>query len=158
VVYDKGIFHAEYSTSSFFTRLLMFIAHRTVDVKKMAKTAGVTSLESRWLDAQALQIAALKVELDEESQKSMEEIQELKTQLQDTAEAVQAAGELLVRLKEAEESVIIAQVSCLISSLAAQRLFKPSRKMPIRLVLAYLWIVAIHSITAFVTAWGIIIS
>ncbi|CAM6105350.1 unnamed protein product [Calypogeia fissa] len=85
------------------------IKEGTADVKKMAKKAGVTSLESRWLDAQALQIVALKLETEEERETSKEEIESLKAQLQDTADAVQAAGELLVRLKEAEESVTIAQ-------------------------------------------------
>lgn len=77
----------------------------------MAKRAGVSNFESRWLDAQATQMAAMKVEFDEERRAAKEEIQDLQVQLRDTAEAVQAAGELLVRLKEAEESVMVAQVS-----------------------------------------------
>ncbi|KAG6547673.1 hypothetical protein Mapa_011122 [Marchantia paleacea] len=85
------------------------IRETTVDVKKMAKRAGVSNFESRWLDAQATQMAAMKVEFDEERRAAKEEIRGLQVQLRDTAEAVQAAGELLVRLKEAEESVMVAQ-------------------------------------------------
>ncbi len=52
----------------------------------------------------------MKIELDREKKIAREEIQALHTQLQDTADAVQAAGELLVRLKEAEEATSIAKV------------------------------------------------
>ncbi|KAI4369777.1 hypothetical protein MLD38_018182 [Melastoma candidum] len=62
------------------------------DVKKAAAKAGVRGAESKFINALATEISALKVERE-----------------RDTAEAVQAAGELLVRLKEAEEAVAAAQ-------------------------------------------------
>ncbi|KAL3678668.1 hypothetical protein R1sor_021624 [Riccia sorocarpa] len=42
------------------------IRDTTLDVKKMAKRAGVSNFESRWLDAQATQIAATKVDFKDE--------------------------------------------------------------------------------------------
>ncbi|XP_057959984.1 kinesin-like protein KIN-12B [Malania oleifera] len=78
------------------------------DVKKAAAKAGVKGAESRFINALAAEISALKVEKEKERQYLREENKGLRTQLRDTAEAVQAAGELLVRLKEAEEAVAAA--------------------------------------------------
>ncbi|KAK3414663.1 hypothetical protein EUGRSUZ_L00643 [Eucalyptus grandis] len=79
------------------------------DVKKAAAKAGVRGAESKFINALATEISALKVEREKERRYMRDENRELKSQLQDTAEAVQAAGELLVRLKEAEEAVAAAQ-------------------------------------------------
>lgn len=81
------------------------------DVKKAAAKAGVRGAESKFINALAAQISALKVERERERQYLRDENKGLQTQLRDTAEAVQAAGELLVRLKEAEEAVAASQVS-----------------------------------------------
>ncbi|KAL2651860.1 hypothetical protein R1flu_019988 [Riccia fluitans] len=107
------------------------IRETTVDVKKMAKRAGVSNFESKWLDAQAAQMAAMKVDFEEERRAAREEIQGLQVQLRDTAEAVQAAGELLVRLKEAEESVMVAQDAAAVaeqSANATKRELEKSRR------------------------------
>ncbi|XVE81207.1 hypothetical protein DITRI_Ditri15bG0044300 [Diplodiscus trichospermus] len=79
------------------------------DVKKAAARAGVRGAESKFINALAAEISALKVEREKERQYLRDENRGLQAQLRDTAEAVQAAGELLVRLKEAEEAVAAAQ-------------------------------------------------
>ncbi|XVF28968.1 hypothetical protein REPUB_Repub15cG0079200 [Reevesia pubescens] len=79
------------------------------DVKKAAARAGVRGAESKFINAIAAEISALKVEREKERRYLRDEIKGLQAQLRDTAEAVQAAGELLVRLKEAEEAVAAAQ-------------------------------------------------
>lgn len=81
------------------------------DVKKAAAKAGVRGAESKFINALAAEISALKVERERERRYLRDENKGLQAQLRDTAEAVQAAGELLVRLKEAEEAVATAQVS-----------------------------------------------
>lgn len=81
------------------------------DVKKAASKAGVRGAESKFINALAGEISALKAEREKERRMLRDENRGLQAQLKDTAEAVQAAGELLFRLKEAEESVINAQVS-----------------------------------------------
>lgn len=81
------------------------------DVKKAAAKAGVKGAESKFINALAAEISALKVEREKERRYLRDENRGLQAQLRDTAEAVQAAGELLVRLKEAEEAVATAQVS-----------------------------------------------
>ncbi|KAI3791167.1 hypothetical protein L2E82_04825 [Cichorium intybus] len=80
------------------------------DVKKAASKAGVRGNESKYINALAAEISTLKVERERERGRFRDEIKGLQEQLRDTAEAVQAAGELLVRLKEAEEAVNIAQI------------------------------------------------
>lgn len=90
--------------------------HRTLqdgidDVKKAAIRAGVKGAESKFINALAAEISALKVEREKERRYLRDENKGLQAQLRDTAEAVQAAGELLVRLKEAEEAVAAAEVS-----------------------------------------------
>ncbi|KAK2988080.1 hypothetical protein RJ640_024708, partial [Escallonia rubra] len=79
------------------------------DVKKAAAKAGVRGAESKFINALAAEISALRVERERERQYLKDENRGLQAQLRDTAEAVQAAGELLVRLKEAEEAVATAQ-------------------------------------------------
>lgn len=81
------------------------------DVKKAAAKAGVRGAESKFINALAAEISALRVEKEKERRYFRDENKGLQAQLRDTAEAVQAAGELLVRLKEAEEAVAAAQVS-----------------------------------------------
>ena len=81
------------------------------DVKKAAAKAGVKGAESKFINSLAAEISALKVEREKERRYLRDENRGLQAQLRDTAEAVQAAGELIVRLKEAEEEVATAQVS-----------------------------------------------
>ncbi|GMI70476.1 hypothetical protein like AT3G23670 [Hibiscus trionum] len=79
------------------------------DVIKAAARAGVKGAESKFINALAAEISALKAEREMERQYLRDENRGLQAQLRDTAEAVQAAGELLVRLKEAEEALAAAQ-------------------------------------------------
>lgn len=79
------------------------------DVKKAAVRAGVRGAESKFINALAAEISALKVEREKEKRFLRDENRGLQAQLRDTAEAVQAAGELLVRLKEAEEALTAAE-------------------------------------------------
>ncbi|RDX83172.1 Kinesin-like protein KIN-12B, partial [Mucuna pruriens] len=79
------------------------------DVKKAASRAGVRGAESKFINALAAEISALKAEREKERRIFRDENKGLQAQLKDTAEAVQAAGELLFRLKEAEEAVTTAQ-------------------------------------------------
>eukprot|EP00258_Populus_trichocarpa_P011892 XP_002321106.3 kinesin-like protein KIN-12B [Populus trichocarpa] len=79
------------------------------DVKKAASKAGVRGAESKFINALAAEISALKAEREKERRYFRDESRGLQAQLRDTAEAVQAAGELLVRLKEAEEAVVVAE-------------------------------------------------
>ena len=81
------------------------------DVKKAAAKAGVRGAESKFINALAAEISALRVEKEKERRYLRDENKGLQAQLRDTAEAVQAAGELLVRLKEAEEAVAASEVS-----------------------------------------------
>ncbi|KAJ6674736.1 CENTROMERE PROTEIN E [Salix viminalis] len=81
------------------------------DVKKAASKAGVRGAESKFINALAAEISALKAEREKERRYFIDESRGLQSQLRDTAEAVQAAGELLVRLKEAEEAAAAAEVS-----------------------------------------------
>ncbi|CAA0839398.1 Kinesin-like protein KIN12B, partial [Striga hermonthica] len=79
------------------------------DVKEAAAKAGVRGAESKFINALAAEISVLKVEREKERRYFRDENKGLQAQLRDTAEAVQAAGELLVRLKEAEEVVAAAE-------------------------------------------------
>ncbi|KAK9725853.1 hypothetical protein RND81_05G173800 [Saponaria officinalis] len=80
------------------------------DVKKAASKAGVKGPESKFINVLAAQISAFRVEKEKERRYLRDENKMLQSQLRDTAEAVQAAGELLVRLKEAEEAIAAAEI------------------------------------------------
>ncbi|XP_050238061.1 kinesin-like protein KIN-12B isoform X2 [Mercurialis annua] len=71
------------------------------DVKK----AGVRGAELKFINALAAEISAVKVEREKERRYLRDENKALQAQLRDTAEAVEAAGELLVRLIDAEEAI-----------------------------------------------------
>lgn len=80
------------------------------DVKKAAARAGVGRAESRFINSLAAEISVLRVEREKERRYWRDENRGLQAQMRDMAEAVQAAGELVVRLKEAEEAAKRAQV------------------------------------------------
>lgn len=82
------------------------------DVKKAAAKAGVSRPESKFINSLAAEISVLRVEREKERRYWRDENRGLQAQLRDMADAVQAAGELVVRLKEAEEAVKRAQVWC----------------------------------------------
>ncbi|CAN4095728.1 unnamed protein product [Withania somnifera] len=77
--------------------------HRKVQV------AGARGAESKFINALAAEISSLRVEKEKERRYFRDENKELQNQLRDTAEAVQAAGELLARLKQAEEDIAAAE-------------------------------------------------
>lgn len=87
------------------------IREGVTDLKKLAKRAGVTAIETRWFESQAEQLVAMRIDHELERDSAKDEVEGLQAQLRDTAEAVAAAGELVVRLKEAEDAVCMAQVS-----------------------------------------------
>ena len=87
------------------------IKEGVIDIKRVAAKAGVEKAESCFIEAQAAQLVALKLDRDTEQKMMKEEIKGLQAQLRDTAEVVQVAGEFLVWLKEADEAISIAQES-----------------------------------------------
>ncbi|EFH59709.1 PAKRP1L [Arabidopsis lyrata subsp. lyrata] len=99
------------------------------DVKKAAARAGVKGAESRFINALAAEISALKVQREKEAQYFRDENKSLQSQLRDTAEAVQAAGELLVRLKEAEEGLTFAQKRAMDAEYEAAEAYKKMDKL-----------------------------
>ncbi|XP_017408795.1 kinesin-like protein KIN-12F [Vigna angularis] len=78
------------------------------EVKKAAAKASKKG-HARFAKSLSAELSALRVERERESKLLKKENQNLKTQLRDTAEAVQAAGELLVRLREAEHAAAFAE-------------------------------------------------
>lgn len=99
------------------------------DVKKAAAKAGVRGAESKFINALAAEISALRVEKEKERRYFRDENKGLQEQLRDTAEAVQAAGELLVRLKEAEEAVAAAQNRAMVAEQEAEKAYKQIDKL-----------------------------
>ncbi|XP_038896568.1 kinesin-like protein KIN-12B isoform X2 [Benincasa hispida] len=112
----------------------LLLRHRKIqdgigDVKKAASRAGVKGAESKFINALAAEISALKVERERERRYLRDENKGLQAQLRDTAEAVQAAGELLVRLKEAEEGVAAAQMRAIEAEQEVEKAYKQIDKL-----------------------------
>ncbi|CAL0335095.1 unnamed protein product [Lupinus luteus] len=78
------------------------------EVKKAVTNASKKG-RARFAKSLAAELSALRVERERESQLLKKENHILKSQLRDTAEAVQAAGELLVRLRDAEHAASVAE-------------------------------------------------
>ncbi|XP_010449731.1 PREDICTED: kinesin-like protein KIN-12F [Camelina sativa] len=77
-----------------------------VDVKKAAAKAALKGRHGkRFAKAFSAELTAIRAEKEKEREFLKKENKALKIQLRDTVEAVQAAGELLVRLREAEQAV-----------------------------------------------------
>ncbi|XP_057827459.2 kinesin-like protein KIN-12B isoform X1 [Cryptomeria japonica] len=85
------------------------IREGVADAKRAAVTAGMKGTELAFIETQSAELMALKLDREQEHQMMQEEINGLEAQLSDTVDAVQAAGELVVRLKDAEEAVSIAE-------------------------------------------------
>ncbi|KAK3014509.1 hypothetical protein RJ639_010059, partial [Escallonia herrerae] len=88
--------------------------HRAVmegvaEVKRAAAKAGAKGHGSRFAKSLAAELSVLRLERQREKELLKKENKNLKIQLRDTAEAVHAAGELLVRLREAEEAASLAE-------------------------------------------------
>ncbi|KAI3418132.1 Kinesin motor domain-containing protein [Psidium guajava] len=79
------------------------------EVKRAAAKAGAKGNGSRFAKSLAAELSALRVERERERELLKKENKRLKIQLRDTADAVHAAGELLVRLREAEQSTSAAE-------------------------------------------------
>ncbi|RLM73616.1 kinesin-like protein KIN12B [Panicum miliaceum] len=83
------------------------------DVKTRAEKAGIKGAELRFINALAAEISVLKAQNEG-----------LQGQLRDTAEAVQAAGELLVRLKDAEEAEVLAKKRALVAEQETEKAYQ----------------------------------
>ncbi|KAK9080690.1 hypothetical protein SSX86_000448 [Deinandra increscens subsp. villosa] len=81
------------------------------EVKRAAAVAGAKGHGKRFSKSLAAELSVLRVEREREREMLRKENRSLKIQLRDTAEAVHAAGEVLVRLREAEEAAAAAQES-----------------------------------------------
>ncbi|KAL6582126.1 TRAFAC class myosin-kinesin ATPase superfamily [Orobanche minor] len=99
------------------------------DVKKAAAKAGVRGAESKFINALAAEISALRVEREKDIRYFKDENKGLQSQLRDTAEAVQAAGELLVRLKEAEEAMVAAERRAVVAERETENAYKKIEKL-----------------------------
>ncbi|XP_043688741.1 kinesin-like protein KIN-12F isoform X2 [Telopea speciosissima] len=95
------------------------------EVKRAAAKAGGKG-NSRFVKSLAAELSALRVEREREREQLKKENKSLRIQLRDTAEAVHAAGELLVRLREAEEAASIAEEN---STTAQQEIEKLKKQM-----------------------------
>jgi len=85
------------------------IMEGVAEVKKAAAKAGKRG-HARFAKSLAAELSALRVEREREAKFLKKENMNLKIQLRETAEAVHAAGELLVRLREAEHAVSVTEV------------------------------------------------
>lgn len=85
------------------------IMETVTDVKKAAAKAGAKGSGTRYAKAFAAELSTMRAEEKRERERLRRENKSLKIQLRETAEAVQTAGELLVRLREAEEAASLAE-------------------------------------------------
>lgn len=94
----------------------LLLKHRKImegiaEVKKAAQKAGRKGCGSAFAAALAAELSTLRIDREKERTYLKEQNRRLRIQLRDTAEAVHAAGELLVRLREAEAAAYKAEVS-----------------------------------------------
>ncbi|XP_020571783.1 kinesin-like protein KIN-12A [Phalaenopsis equestris] len=94
------------------------------DMKNAAARAGVKGADNKLIESLAAQIEALRAEREKERRYWRNENKGLQTQLRDTAEALEAAGELLVRLKEAEEAVTTTQEQVLAAEQRTEKAYQ----------------------------------
>ncbi|GMH14436.1 hypothetical protein Nepgr_016277 [Nepenthes gracilis] len=87
------------------------IMEGVAEVKKAAAKAGAKGQGPRFAKALAAELSAMRVEKERERERLRKENRSLRLQLRDTAEAVHTAGELLVRLREAEEAASVAEAN-----------------------------------------------
>ncbi|KAM3396339.1 kinesin-like protein KIN-12F [Capsicum galapagoense] len=99
------------------------------DVKMAAAKAGKKGHGARFAKSLAAELSALRVEREREREMLKKENRSLRAQLKDTAEAVQAAGELLVRLREAEETASLAEENLTQSKEENEKLKKQIEKL-----------------------------
>ncbi|XP_075080362.1 kinesin-like protein KIN12A isoform X1 [Nicotiana tabacum] len=99
------------------------------DVKMAAAKAGRKGHGARFAKSLAAELSALRVEREREREMLKKENRSLRAQLKDTAEAVHAAGELLVRLREAEETASVAEENFTKSKEENEKLKKQIEKL-----------------------------
>ncbi|XP_042490597.1 kinesin-like protein KIN-12F [Macadamia integrifolia] len=99
------------------------------EVKRAAAKAGGKCKGSRFVKSLAAELSALRVEREREREHLKKENKSLRIQLRDTAEAVHAAGELLVRLREAEEAVSVAEENRMVAQQEIEKLKKQMEKL-----------------------------
>ncbi|GLT56999.1 hypothetical protein SLA2020_300070 [Shorea laevis] len=92
----------------------LVVKHRAVmegvaEVKRAAAKAGAKGHGKKFAKSLAAELSATRAEREREREFLKKENNSLKIQLRDTAEAVHAAGELLVRLREAEQAATNAE-------------------------------------------------
>ncbi|KAF3453356.1 hypothetical protein FNV43_RR03796 [Rhamnella rubrinervis] len=85
------------------------IVEGIAEVKRAAAKAGKKGHGPRFAKSLAAELSAMRVERERERELLKKENKSLRIQLRDTAEAVHAAGELLVRLREAEHAASVAE-------------------------------------------------
>ena len=81
------------------------------EVKRAAAKAGRKGCGTAFAAALAAELSTVRIDREKERTQLKEQNRRLRIQLRDTAEAVHAAGELLVRLREAEEASTQEKVS-----------------------------------------------
>ncbi|XVF70804.1 hypothetical protein PTKIN_Ptkin11bG0191000 [Pterospermum kingtungense] len=79
------------------------------EIKKAVTKAGGKGHGSRFAKSLTAELSAVRMERERERELLKKENKSLRIQLRDTAEAVHAAGELLVRLREAEQAASVAE-------------------------------------------------
>ncbi|KAK1272768.1 Kinesin-like protein KIN12A [Acorus gramineus] len=99
------------------------------EVKKAAVKAGGKRSGAKFVDSLAKELSALRVERERERNFLKQQNRNLKVQLRDTAEAVHAAGELLVRLKEAEEAASVAEEKNVTAQQEMEKMKKQMEKL-----------------------------
>ncbi|GMH05785.1 hypothetical protein Nepgr_007625 [Nepenthes gracilis] len=87
------------------------IMEGVAEAKKMSAKAGAKGQGSHFAKALAAELSALRVEKEREREWLKKENRSLHLQLRNTAEAVRTAGELLVKLREAEEAAFVAEAN-----------------------------------------------
>ncbi|WOL02560.1 hypothetical protein Cni_G11279 [Canna indica] len=92
----------------------LLLKHRKImegiaEVKKAAMKAGRKGRGSAFAAALSAELSTLRIDREKERTYLKEQNRKLRIQLRDTAEAVHAAGELLVRLREAEEASSVSE-------------------------------------------------
>ncbi|KAF8414212.1 hypothetical protein HHK36_002212 [Tetracentron sinense] len=100
-----------------------------VELKKAAAKAGSKGTGSRFFKSLAAELSASRVVREREMEYLKKENKSLKIQLRDTAEAVHAAGELLVRLREAEEAASVVEENFMRAQQEAENVKKQMEKL-----------------------------
>lgn len=98
------------------------------EVKRAAAKAGKKG-GTRFAKSLQAELSSLRVEREREREFLKKENKSLKIQLRDTAEAVHAAGELLVRLREAEQAASVAEENFNVVQQENEKLKKQTEKL-----------------------------